>query len=75
VNLASNNIEHLPAEVGLLWPNLKNLDIGSNSFRVPNYRILEKGTEATMRYLRDRIPAAQNQDTVNGVGSADDELD
>jgi Leucine-rich repeat (LRR) protein len=75
VNLASNNIEHLPAEVGLLWPNLRNLDIGSNSFRVPNYHILQKGTEATMRYLRDRIPAAQNQETVNGVGSADDELD
>lgn len=72
VNLASNSIEHLPAEVGLLWDEgLKNLEVGSNSFRVPNYRILEKGTETTMRFLRNRIPAAG---TVN-AGSADDDVD
>ena len=76
VNLASNNIEQLPAEVGLLWDQgLRNLDIGSNAFRVPNYRILEKGTEATLRYLRDRIPAARSPSTVNGNGGSEDEVD
>ena len=66
VNLASNNIEHLPAEIGLLWDGgLRSLEIRSNAFRVPNYRILEKGTEATLRYLRDRIPAADST-VVNG---------
>ncbi|KAK4547650.1 hypothetical protein LTR36_000607 [Oleoguttula mirabilis] len=58
VNLASNEIQQLPAELGLLWEEgLKNLAIGSNAFRVPNYRVLEKGTEATLRWLRDRLPA------------------
>ncbi|KAF2167163.1 hypothetical protein M409DRAFT_22591 [Zasmidium cellare ATCC 36951] len=59
VNLSSNDIEQLPAEVGLLWDEgLKNFDVGSNAFRVPNYRLLEKGTEATLRWLRDRLPAS-----------------
>jgi hypothetical protein len=25
---------------------------------VPNYRILERGTEATLRWLRNKLPAA-----------------
>ncbi|KAK4493792.1 hypothetical protein PRZ48_014977 [Zasmidium cellare] len=59
VNLSSNDIEQLPAEVGLLWDEgLKNFEVGSNAFRVPNYRLLEKGTEATLRWLRDRLPAS-----------------
>lgn len=59
VNLSSNDIEQLPAEVGLLWDEgLRSFEVGSNAFRVPNYRLLEKGTEATMRWLRDRLPAS-----------------
>nr|POF03783.1 leucine-rich repeat-containing protein 40 [Quercus suber] len=58
VNLTSNDIETLPAEIGLLWDEgLKHFDVSSNAFRVPNYRVLEKGTEATLRWLRDRLPA------------------
>lgn len=59
VNLASNDLQELPAEIGLLWEEgLKNLEVGSNAFRVPGYRVLEKGTEATLRWLRDRLPAS-----------------
>nr|POE78596.1 leucine-rich repeat-containing protein 40 [Quercus suber] len=62
VNLTSNDIEVLPAEIGLLWDEgLKHFDVGSNAFRVPNYRILEKGTEATLRWLRDRLPAGYEE--------------
>jgi len=58
VSLASNNITQVPAEIGLLWDEgLRSLEIGANAFRVPNHRVLEKGTEATLRWLRDRIPA------------------
>ncbi|KAM3421454.1 hypothetical protein BST61_g1847 [Cercospora zeina] len=61
VNLASNDIESLPAEIGLLWDEgLRNFDVSSNSFRVPNYRLLDKGTEATLRWLRDRLPASES---------------
>lgn len=66
VNLASNNLQQLPAEIGLLWhEGLKSFEVGSNAFRVPGYRVLEKGTEATLRWLRDRLPAAEEQ-TVEG---------
>jgi len=59
VNVGANEIEALPAEIGLLWDEgLRTLVVGGNAFRVPNYRVLEKGTEATMRWLRDRLPAA-----------------
>lgn len=58
VNVSSNDIQQLPAEVGLLWEEgLRNFEVASNTFRVPNYRILDKGTEATLRWLRDRLPA------------------
>lgn len=68
VNLASNDIEQLPAEVGLLWDEgLKNFEVGSNAFRVPNYRLLEKGTEATLRWLRDRLPATDGAPRVEEV--------
>jgi Leucine-rich repeat (LRR) protein len=63
VNLASNNLQLLPAEIGLLWhKGLKSFEVGSNAFRVPGCRVLEKGTEATMRWLRDRLPAEQGTD-------------
>ncbi|KAH9817397.1 leucine-rich repeat-containing protein 40-like [Teratosphaeria destructans] len=59
VSLASNELHSLPAEVGLLWDEgLRNLDVSSNAFRVPNYRVLERGTEAVMRWLRERLPAS-----------------
>lgn len=70
VNLASNNLQSLPAEIGLLWhEGLKSFEVGSNAFRVPGYRVLEKGTEATLRWLRDRIPA----EPATEGGNADDE--
>ncbi|KAK6007998.1 hypothetical protein QM012_004812 [Aureobasidium pullulans] len=57
VDLADNNIGYLPPEIGLLWDQgLKGLSVGGNAFRVPSHRILEKGTEATMLWLKDKIP-------------------
>lgn len=57
VNLKSNDLQQLPAEIGLLWDEgLRSLEVGSNGFRVPSHRVLEKGWEATSRWLRDRLP-------------------
>ncbi|XP_055849821.1 leucine-rich repeat-containing protein 40 [Episyrphus balteatus] len=55
LDLRNNNIEHVPPILG----NLKNitcLDIIGNRFRQPRHQVLEKGTDAVMSYLRDRIP-------------------
>ncbi|GAM88103.1 hypothetical protein ANO11243_061340 [Dothideomycetidae sp. 11243] len=57
VVLARNDIAQLPAEIGLLWfEGLKVIDFTSNAFRVPSYTILDKGTEATLAWLREKIP-------------------
>lgn len=68
INLSSNDIAQLPAEVGLLWDEgLRSLEIGANAFRVPNYHVLGKGTESVLRWLRDRLPAGQGADRVEDV--------
>ncbi|TKA71753.1 hypothetical protein B0A55_08583 [Friedmanniomyces simplex] len=57
VDLAGNALRALPAELGLLWDaGLRNLDVSGNAFRVPNYQVLGKGTEATLRWLRGKLP-------------------
>ena len=57
VDLANNNIGYIPPEIGLLWDQgLKGLSVQGNAFRVPSHRILEKGTEATMMWLKEKIP-------------------
>lgn len=56
-DLANNDIGFLPPEIGLLWyKGLKGLSVAGNAFRVPNYRVLEKGTDATLTWLREKIP-------------------
>lgn len=58
VGLANNSIGRVPPEVGLLWEKgLRSLEIEGNTFRVPNYATLKRGTEAVMSWLRDKIPA------------------
>lgn len=58
---SSNEISSLNARIGLLGGpgGLERLDVSGNRFRVPKYTILEKGTEATLSWLRDRIPAGE----------------
>jgi len=58
LDCSSNDIESLNARIGLLGGpgGLERLDVSGNRFRVPKYTVLEKGTEATLKWLRDRIP-------------------
>jgi len=63
VSLSRNSIAHLDPEIGLLsFEGLRGLDVGSNVFRVPGHRVLERGTEATLAWLRDRIPGYVGDD-------------
>ncbi|TVY36664.1 Leucine-rich repeat-containing protein [Lachnellula occidentalis] len=61
LDCSSNDINSLNARIGLLGGpgGLQRLDVSMNRFRVPKYTILEKGTEATLAWLRDRIPAGE----------------
>ena len=58
LDVNSNDIGSLNARIGLLGGpgGLERLDVKCNRFRVPNYALLEKGTEATLAWLRNRLP-------------------
>ncbi|TQS38139.1 hypothetical protein Golomagni_01361 [Golovinomyces magnicellulatus] len=61
LDCSSNELNSLNARIGLLGgpEGLKQLDVRGNRFRVPKYTVLEKGTEATLAWLRDKIPAGE----------------
>jgi len=57
VDANNNEIAHLNPRIGLL--GLERLDVMGNRFRVPRWNVLERGTEATLRWLRGRVPVAE----------------
>ena len=61
LDCSSNDINSLNSRIGLLGGpgGLERLDVMGNRFRVPKYTVLEKGTEATLAWLRDRIPVGE----------------
>ncbi|TVY71519.1 Leucine-rich repeat-containing protein [Lachnellula suecica] len=61
LDCSSNDINSLNSRIGLLGGpgGLQRLNVSGNRFRVPKYTILDKGTEATLAWLRDRIPAGE----------------
>ncbi|KAF2633877.1 L domain-like protein [Macroventuria anomochaeta] len=56
VNLSNNNIERLDPRIGLHAGTLTSLVVEGNKFRVPNYQVLSKGTDAILSWLKDKIP-------------------
>ncbi|EOA82415.1 uncharacterized protein SETTUDRAFT_173222 [Exserohilum turcica Et28A] len=56
VNLGNNDIERLEPRIGLLQGTLTGFEVEGNKFRVPNRQILQKGTDAVLTWLRDKIP-------------------
>ncbi|RKP02242.1 hypothetical protein CXG81DRAFT_25103 [Caulochytrium protostelioides] len=55
LDLANNSIASLPPRLGLIT-SIRVLRVDGNTFRMPRRQILDQGTDATMAYLRDRIP-------------------
>ncbi|KAJ4340569.1 hypothetical protein N0V95_007468, partial [Ascochyta clinopodiicola] len=56
VNLSNNNIERLDPRIGLHAGTLTSLIVEGNKFRVPNYQVLSKGTDAILGWLKDKVP-------------------
>lgn len=83
VNAANNDIAHLNPRIGLLGGGgsgggsggLEKLDVSGNRFRVPRWNVLELGTEATLRWLRARVPVADAGAwrEANGQAEGDDD--
>lgn len=57
----NNDIAHLNPRIGLLGGDggLERLEVTGNRFRVPRWNVLDRGTEATLRWLRGRVPVAE----------------
>ncbi|KAI1208670.1 uncharacterized protein F4807DRAFT_468591 [Annulohypoxylon truncatum] len=61
VDASNNEIAHLNPRIGLLGGtgSLEKLEVTGNRFRVPRWNVLERGTDATLRWLRGRVPVAE----------------
>ncbi|KAE8350701.1 hypothetical protein BDV28DRAFT_138636 [Aspergillus coremiiformis] len=70
LDIGNNNVSSLPPKLGLLraegssknWGNgsaLRRLEVAGNSFRVPRWQIVAKGTDTVLEWLKDRIPAEE----------------
>lgn len=70
VNLSNNDIERLEPQIGLHMGTLTSLDVEGNKFRVPNYAILKKGTDAILAWLKDKIPSPTEEFFSCGSGSS-----
>ncbi|TKW50332.1 Leucine-rich repeat-containing protein 40 [Colletotrichum tanaceti] len=72
VDAGNNDIAHLNPKLGLLGGSggLKRLEVSGNRFRVPRYNVLERGTEATLRWLRGRVPVAEMASWKEGQGDS-----
>ncbi|KAK2058653.1 leucine rich repeat family protein [Colletotrichum caudatum] len=77
VDAGNNDIAHLNPKLGLLGGSggLKRLEVSGNRFRVPRYNVLERGTEATLRWLRGRVPVAEMASWKEGQGDSGDMSD
>lgn len=67
LDVSNNNINSLPPKIGLLraegssknWGGgsaLKRFEVAGNTFRVPRWQIVAKGTDAVLEWLKNRIP-------------------
>jgi len=66
LDASGNDIAHLEPKLGLLGKaGLRTLVVTGNRFRVPRREMVEKGTEAVLRWLRGRI--------TDGEGEVDEE--
>jgi Leucine-rich repeat (LRR) protein len=72
VNLSNNDIERLEPRIGLLQGTLTGFEVEGNKFRVPNWQVLRKGTDAVLTWLRDKIPRESWKSDATEFFDADD---
>jgi len=81
VDVMNNDIDHLNPRIGLLGGSggLERLELTGNRFRVPRFNVIERGTEATLRWLRGRVPVAEmgawREANNRGDGNGSDDVD
>ncbi|KAK9369976.1 hypothetical protein V1509DRAFT_618129 [Lipomyces kononenkoae] len=55
IDLSNNSIRYLPPELGKIKTIVK-LKVHGNTFKTPRWQIVQKGTDALMEWLRQRLP-------------------
>ncbi|KAK7755457.1 hypothetical protein SLS62_002386 [Diatrype stigma] len=75
VDVSNNDITYLNPRIGLLGGSggLEKLDVKGNRFRVPRWSVIERGTEATLRWLRGRVPVAEVAEWRAKAGEAEED--
>jgi Leucine-rich repeat (LRR) protein len=75
IDASNNDIAHLNPRLGLLGGtgNLERLDVTGNRFRVPRWNVLDRGTDATLRWLRGRVPVAEMAEWKSKAENAPDD--
>ena len=58
LDLTGNSLERLEPKLSLLG-ELRELRVQGNLFRVPRWHVLEKGSEAVLDWLRERVPVEE----------------
>ncbi|XP_060528602.1 leucine-rich repeat-containing protein 27-like isoform X2 [Cylas formicarius] len=66
--LSNNNIQKLPNELGLV-PNLKALQLADNPLIYPAKRIIQEGTRAVKKYLREQYDINSHKSPPNNSKS------
>lgn len=69
VNLSNNDVERLEPKIGLQVGILTALNVEGNKFRVPSYHVLQKGTDAVLAWLRDKIPREKERESWRSDGT------
>ncbi|KAF4122753.1 Leucine-rich repeat (LRR) protein [Geosmithia morbida] len=77
VDISSNDIGRLNPKIGLLGGSagLERLELSGNRFRAPRWDVLSRGTEATLQWLRGRVPADDMAEWKRENGEEDDFAD
>ncbi|KAL5994509.1 hypothetical protein ACLOJK_024562 [Asimina triloba] len=60
LDLSDNNMTALPPELGLLEPNLQVLKVDGNPLRSIRRAIIDRGTKAVLKYLKDKLPGGES---------------
>ena len=66
LDVQNNNIDSLDPRLGLLKASgLQKLEVRGNRFRVPGWRVLEKGTGPLLEWLKGRMPEEELEQAEN----------
>jgi Leucine-rich repeat (LRR) protein len=68
VNVANNDIERLEPLIGNL-EGLTSFMAEGNKFRVPSWQVLQRGTEAVLGWLRERVPRETGRESWKSDGT------